>query len=174
MHFFNCSLTQHSAIHFLSGLHSDQYGFKKESQWLSQHDFVIFETYYIPIMERRRQKWAIFMNDSAGELPPRSAKRTHRLFFLLSLFGLLWYCYRKQEEYQICTNIDFFFHSSPPSLTHSQEIHPQGHSTGVERRSKETANWWFYWTGNGVETIGRTEGKKSQAWRGGHMSDPKL
>ncbi|KAF9173419.1 hypothetical protein BGX21_006997 [Mortierella sp. AD011] len=24
----------------------DQYGFKKESQWLSHHDFVIFETYY--------------------------------------------------------------------------------------------------------------------------------
>ncbi|KAF9939877.1 hypothetical protein BGZ65_009065, partial [Modicella reniformis] len=52
----------------------DQYGFKKESQWLAHHDFVIFETYYIPIMERRRQKWAIFMNDSQGELPPRSAK----------------------------------------------------------------------------------------------------
>lgn len=53
----------------------DQYGFKKESQWLSHHDFVIFENYYIPIMERRRQKWAIFMNDSHGQLPPRSAKR---------------------------------------------------------------------------------------------------
>ncbi|KAF9577673.1 hypothetical protein BGW38_006972 [Lunasporangiospora selenospora] len=52
----------------------DQYGFKKETQWLSHNDFVIFETYYIPIMERRRQKWAIFMNDSQGELPPRSAK----------------------------------------------------------------------------------------------------
>ncbi|KAF8940648.1 hypothetical protein BGZ58_005384 [Dissophora ornata] len=58
----------------------DQYGFKKESQWLSHHDFVIFETYYIPIMERRRQKWAIFMNDSHGELPPRSAKHLHRTF----------------------------------------------------------------------------------------------
>ncbi|KAG0000543.1 hypothetical protein BGZ79_005794 [Entomortierella chlamydospora] len=33
----------------------DQYGFKKESQWLSHHDFVIFETYYIPIMERLKR-----------------------------------------------------------------------------------------------------------------------
>lgn len=65
-----------SFAHYLWFLNfRDQYGFKKESQWLSHHDFVIFETYYIPIMERRRQKWAIFMNDSHGQLPPRSAKR---------------------------------------------------------------------------------------------------
>ncbi|KAF9141880.1 hypothetical protein BGX30_003883 [Mortierella sp. GBA39] len=78
----------------------DQYGFKKESQWLSQHDFVIFETYYIPIMERRRQKWAIFMNDSAGELPPRSAKlkRYIRKGIPPALRGEAWFHYSGAED----------------------------------------------------------------------------
>ncbi|KAF9548754.1 hypothetical protein EC957_005688 [Mortierella hygrophila] len=78
----------------------DQYGFKKESQWLSHHDFVIFETYYIPIMERRRQKWAIFMNDSAGELPPRSAKlkRYIRKGIPPALRGEAWFHYSGAED----------------------------------------------------------------------------
>ncbi|KAF9183598.1 hypothetical protein BGZ51_003908 [Haplosporangium sp. Z 767] len=78
----------------------DQYGFKKESQWLSHHDFVIFETYYIPIMERRRQKWAIFMNDSHGELPPRSAKlkRYIRKGIPPALRGEAWFHYSGAEE----------------------------------------------------------------------------
>ncbi|KAG0306903.1 hypothetical protein BGZ98_001497 [Dissophora globulifera] len=78
----------------------DQYGFKKESQWLSHHDFVIFETYYIPIMERRRQKWAIFMNDSHGELPPRSAKlkRYIRKGIPPALRGEAWFHYSGAED----------------------------------------------------------------------------
>ncbi|KAG0369958.1 rab-GTPase-TBC domain-containing protein [Gamsiella multidivaricata] len=78
----------------------DQYGFKKESQWLSHHDFVIFETYYIPIMERRRQKWAIFMNDSHGELPPRSAKlkRYIRKGIPAALRGEAWFHYSGAED----------------------------------------------------------------------------
>ncbi|KAG0310675.1 hypothetical protein BGZ97_012412 [Linnemannia gamsii] len=69
----------------------DQYGFKKESQWLSQHDFVIFETYYIPIMERRRQKWAIFMNDSA-------VKRYIRKGIPPALRGEAWFHYSGAED----------------------------------------------------------------------------
>ncbi|KAF9289982.1 hypothetical protein BGZ68_008183 [Mortierella alpina] len=78
----------------------DQYGFKKESQWLSHHDFVIFETYYIPIMERRRQKWAIFMNDSHGELPPRSEKlkRYIRKGIPPALRGEAWFHYSGAED----------------------------------------------------------------------------
>ncbi|KAF9353899.1 hypothetical protein BGX26_008348 [Mortierella sp. AD094] len=78
----------------------DQYGFKKESQWLSHHDFVIFETYYIPIMERRRQKWAIFMNDSHGGLPPRSAKlkRYIRKGIPPALRGEAWFHYSGAED----------------------------------------------------------------------------
>ncbi|KAG0234396.1 hypothetical protein BGX31_004573 [Mortierella sp. GBA43] len=78
----------------------DQYGFKKESQWLSHHDFVIFETSYIPIMERRRQKWAIFMNDSQGELPPRSAKlkRYIRKGIPPALRGEAWFHYSGAED----------------------------------------------------------------------------
>ncbi|KAG0203736.1 hypothetical protein BGX28_004084 [Mortierella sp. GBA30] len=78
----------------------DQYGFKKESQWLSHTDFVIFETYYIPIMERRRQKWAIFMNDSHGELPPRSAKlkRYIRKGIPPALRGEAWFHYSGAED----------------------------------------------------------------------------
>ncbi|KAF9369576.1 hypothetical protein CPB97_003486, partial [Podila verticillata] len=78
----------------------DQYGFKKESQWLSHHDFVIFETYYIPIMERRRQKWAIFMNDSHGQLPPRSAKlkRYIRKGIPPALRGEAWFHYSGAED----------------------------------------------------------------------------
>ncbi|KAG0055532.1 hypothetical protein BGZ83_008277 [Gryganskiella cystojenkinii] len=78
----------------------DQYGFKKESQWLSHRDFVIFETQYIPIMERRRQKWAIFMNDSHGELPPRSAKlkRYIRKGIPPALRGEAWFHYSGAED----------------------------------------------------------------------------
>ncbi|KAF9275163.1 hypothetical protein BGZ74_004099 [Mortierella antarctica] len=78
----------------------DQYGFKKESQWLSHHDFVIFENYYIPIMERRRQKWAIFMNDSHGQLPPRSAKlkRYIRKGIPPALRGEAWFHYSGAED----------------------------------------------------------------------------
>ncbi|KAF9114416.1 hypothetical protein BGX27_010887 [Mortierella sp. AM989] len=78
----------------------DQYGFKKESQWLSHHDFVIFETYYIPIMERRRQKWAIFMNDSHGGLPARSAKlkRYIRKGIPPALRGEAWFHYSGAED----------------------------------------------------------------------------
>ncbi|KAF9426075.1 hypothetical protein BGZ94_006966 [Podila epigama] len=78
----------------------DQYGFKKESQWLSHHEFVVFETYYIPIMERRRQKWAIFMNDSHGQLPPRSAKlkRYIRKGIPPALRGEAWFHYSGAED----------------------------------------------------------------------------
>ncbi|KAK3827798.1 MAG: rab-GTPase-TBC domain-containing protein, partial [Benniella sp.] len=74
--------------------------FKKESQWLSHHDFVIFETQYIPVMERRRQKWAIFMNDSQGELPPRSAKlkRYIRKGIPPALRGEAWFHYSGAED----------------------------------------------------------------------------
>ncbi|KAG0232518.1 hypothetical protein BGW42_008138 [Actinomortierella wolfii] len=78
----------------------DQYGFKKESQWLSHQDFVIFETAYVPIMERRRQKWAIFMNDSHGELPPRSAKlkRYIRKGIPAALRGEAWFVYSGAKD----------------------------------------------------------------------------
>ncbi|KAF9974318.1 hypothetical protein BGZ73_002274 [Actinomortierella ambigua] len=78
----------------------DQYGFKKESQWLSHQDFVIFETSYVPVMERRRQKWAIFMNDSHGELPPRSAKlkRYIRKGIPPALRGDAWFVYSGAKD----------------------------------------------------------------------------
>ncbi|ORX53490.1 RabGAP/TBC [Hesseltinella vesiculosa] len=49
----------------------DQYGFQKASQWITLETCHDFERYYQPIMERRRQRWQVLLDEHNGLLLDR-------------------------------------------------------------------------------------------------------
>ncbi|KAI7862439.1 rab-GTPase-TBC domain-containing protein [Spinellus fusiger] len=78
----------------------DQYGFVKQTQWLSQEDYDSFERLYHPVIERRHQKWRQLIADNKGHWPQKSSKfkRYIRKGIPSELRGQAWFHYSGAEE----------------------------------------------------------------------------
>lgn len=62
-------------------MNRDQYGFLKNSQWITEDEFNGFENNYAPIMKRRLLKWRQLLSDNNNQWPERSSKSKEGLSF---------------------------------------------------------------------------------------------
>jgi len=52
----------------------DRYGFKRSFQWITRKEYTEFESSYVQILHRRKQKWDAVIAENGGLIPDRCSK----------------------------------------------------------------------------------------------------
>ncbi|CAG8623028.1 4758_t:CDS:2 [Funneliformis caledonium] len=87
----------------------DQYGFRRSYQWITKKEYTEFESSYVQVLHRRKQKWDIAIEENGGVIPGRSSKmkRYVRKGVPPSLRGKVWFHYSGAEA-KMRDHMDFY------------------------------------------------------------------
>ncbi|GES87436.1 growth hormone-regulated TBC protein 1 [Rhizophagus clarus] len=87
----------------------DQYGFRRSFQWITRKEYNEFESSYIQVLHRRKQKWDAAIAENGGVIPDRCSKmkRYVRKGIPPSLRGEAWFHFSGAEA-KMRDHMDFY------------------------------------------------------------------